>query len=284
MKRLTTKGLLAGTLLTTALLGAACVPATPSGKDWTFRATQVTVNNSQDETCVLICVNKEDEPYILNVNFRVKVASAGSASSFVTGARSNSLSNMAAGDTSALTGAQQSTATFTGVKALDVADLLNSANKLEVFGSYTWAMEEDTIGVATAAGDVAAVLKDALNSTIAASSSLPGTADLILDLIFDNLGSAFTLLLSNIPTLGLGDDALGGGFYIGLGVKGTLGGLIDTAVGTATPPVFDVPVLSLPPDIEHLGVYTMAGTKTFTGQSFSGAGGQHTYTFQSGPA
>jgi len=283
MKKFLTKGVLSGMLASTALLATACPPAPGVVlNNPTFSATSVTVNNSQDEVCVIICVNREDEPYVLNVNFRVKIGVPGSASTFVTGSRSNSLSGLGAGDSAALSGAQQATATFAGVQGLDLLDLLDTNNKLEVWGTYVWAMEEDTVGVATAAGNVADILKNALNSTIA-STSLPsdagGIVSLVLDALFDNVGGAFTLLLSNIPLLGLGDDALGGGMYIGIGAKGALGGIIDGSIGTAQIPPIAVPVLALPPDIEHVGLYTLTGAKTFGGQSFSGAGGQHTYNF-----
>jgi hypothetical protein len=165
---------------------------------------------------------------------------------------------------------------------LDVANL--SDNKLEVVGTYTWVMEKDLVGVATAAGDVADILEDALNDTLATASGVLDPS-LVLDLIFDNVGSSFTLLLSNIPLLGLGDDVLGGAFYIGIGAKGGLATTLDGLLASVTPPTFSIPVLALPPDVMNFGVFTMQNTKTFSAQRFDASClipdcGIHTYNFQ----
>ena len=194
--------------------------------------------------------------------------------------RNNNPENVPEGETRILSGAAGAPVQFNGIRRLDVADLLNTNNKLEVFVVYSWVMEEDTVPVNTAADDVKDILVDALNDTIAAGSLPSDPADL-LDLILGNLGNAFTLLLSNIPLLGLGDDVGGGAFQVGIAAKGGLAGIIDTAIGSATIPSFPIPVLDLPPDIKHVNIFTMAGTKTFTGQRFDQYGdGIHDYDFQ----
>ena len=48
-------------------------------------------------------------------------------------------------------------------------------------------------------------------------------------------------------------------------------------------PAINIPVVDVPPDIQGGGFFTMGGSKTFS-QTFTGADGQHTYGFQSGPA
>ncbi len=271
--------------ISVAMVASACTPPPPpTVKTWEFKSTQVTVNEANDCTLGLACSflgTDRDEAYVLNVAFRVKIGEANSASAWVAGSRSNDTS-VDEGQTKTLTGAAQNAATFTDVSTLDVANL--SDNKLEVVGTYTWVMEKDQVGVNVAANDVADILEDALNSTLA---SAEGELDpsLILDLIFDNLGSSFTLLLSNIPLLGLGDDALGGAFYIGIGAKGGLATTFDGLLGSIPPPNFSVPVLDLPPDVLNFGVFTMQNTKVFSGQNFDNSClipqcGEHTYTFQ----
>ena len=266
-----------------ALAAAACAPMpAPATESWTFRAEQVTINDSQDEIrepffgfCIAI-PNCDDEPYTLNIGFRVKIGVPGSASAFVVNNRTGAPS-VVGGITRVLTGDQQGAATFNGVQPLDVIDILNTNNKLEVVGVYTWASEEDTIGNGVAADAVADVFEDALNNTLA-QESLPADASFILDLVLDNILGSLGLLAQNIPLFGLGDDVLGGGLYIGIAAKGDLANIIDGAIGSTPPITFDIPLLDLPPDIDGGGFFTLGGTSNFT-QQFSGAVGTHTYDF-----
>ncbi len=86
-----------------ALFATSCTPPpAPSGQNWSVKATHVTVNDSQDETCVIICVNREDEVYVLNIGWRVKIGQPGSAQTFVNGHRSNSIGGLGAGDVRAV--------------------------------------------------------------------------------------------------------------------------------------------------------------------------------------
>ncbi len=287
MKRHTLRrSLLGGIVASTALLATAC-PGGGGGIpliNWEFKATQVTVNDAQDEVRVFgACVaipNCNDEPYIIQVATRVKVGGgAGNASGFVVSTRDVNPENVSAGTTVALTGAAQGSAVYNGIDALDILDLLDANRHMEVLVTYTWVMEEDTVPVNTAANDVKDILVTALNTTLA-TGTLPSDPNAIVQLILDNLGNAFTLLLSNIPLFGLGDDVGGGAFDIGIGAKGALGGIIDATIGTATAS-FPIPVVSLPPDIKHVNIYSMSGTKTFPGEAFNQYGdGVHTYDFQ----
>jgi hypothetical protein len=263
-------------------VAAACVPPAPTAESWTFRANSVTINDSQDEirdpifgACIAI-PNCDDEPYTLNIGFRVKIGQANSADAWVVNNRTDAPS-VGEGSTVNLTGNQQNAVTFSNVKPLDVVDLLNSSNKLEVVGVYSWSSEEDLVGNGVAADAVADVLQDALNSTLAAGS-LPSDASLILDLVLDNILGALGLLAQNIPLFGLGDDVLGGALYIGIGAKGGLADIIDGTIGSTPPITFAIPLLDLPPDIVGGGFFTMKNSKSFT-QTFSGSGGTHTYNF-----
>lgn len=271
-----------------ALVAAACVPPSSSDK-WEFKATNVTINDAQDEVrlfgaCVAI-PNCNDEPYVINIATRVKIGKANSASGFVVSSRDHNPENVPAGESRVLTGAAGAPVVYPGVQRLDIADLLNTNNKLEVMVVYTWVMEEDTVPVNTAANDVKDVLVDALNETLA-KGSVPSDPNLLLDLILDNLGNMFTLLLSNIPLLGLGDDVGGGAINVGIAAKGGLANTINATIGSADIPEFEIPVLDLPPSIKHVNIFTMGGTKTFTGQAFNqyhvlGVNdATHTYDFQ----
>jgi hypothetical protein len=282
---------LVGLVAAFAMLGAACaapapgVPPTPV--HWSFKGTNVRVDNSQDEVCVLICVNRNDEPYLLQIAWRAKIGAPGSAQAWVVGNRSNAYNDLGAGESHALVGNEQAAVSFTNITPLDVLDALNSNNQMEIFGTYTWAMEQDEVGIQAAANSVANLFKDALNATVA-NATLPNgdtdaLVDLVLDLLFANLGGAITILLSNIPLLGLGDDLLGGAFYVGIGATGTLASLIDTALTGVSIPA--LPLLGdnlIPPKIVGGGLYTLGGARNFS-QAFNGAGGQHTYDFAAGP-
>jgi hypothetical protein len=280
-----TRSRLAAVVGILAVMGvaASCVPPAPTAESWTFRANSVTVNDSQDEVrdplfglCIAI-PSCEDEPYTLNIGFRVKIGVPGSADAFVVNNRTDAPENVGEGVTVNLTGNAQNAVTWNNIKPLDVADLLNSANKLEVVGVYTWASEEDLVGNGVAADGVAGLLEDALNATLAAGS-LPSDASLILDLVLDNILGALGLLAQNIPLFGLGDDVLGGALYIGIGAKGGLADIINGTIGTTPPLTFDIPIVSLPPDIVGGGFFTFKNSKSFT-QTFSGADGTHTYNF-----
>jgi hypothetical protein len=285
----TTRVAVIGLLACMSLLAAACTepPPPPTPVNWSFRGTSMSVGNSQDETCVIFCVNSEDEPYLYQVTFRVKIGEPGSAQTSVV--KGSELSDVEAGETRTLSGGQQAQVTFNNIAPLDVVTALNPANKLEVVGTYTWAAESDVINsLAPGADAVADIFKNALNSTLA-SSTLPegdpdGLITNILDLLFNNAGSAFKLILSNIPCLGLCDDVLGGAVYIGIGVNGTLGSVVDAALTDAFIPSMELAGdNSVPPNIVGGGIYTLTGARTFT-QTFSGADGRHTYNFASGPA
>lgn len=289
----TTRSWLAGAVAMFAVIGlaASCAPTAPGGgiatTNWSFKGTSVKVNSSQDAiydpifgACIAI-PNCKDEPYLLNIGFRVKIGVPGSAQVFVVNPRTDAPENVAPGQTVNVVGtAAESKTTFNGVQALDLLDLGDPNNHLEITGTFVWASEEDSIGNGLMADGVAGVLKDALNATIGSANLTDLDASFIIDLILDNIGGAFGILANNFPTLGFGDDILGSGMYIGIGATGTLGAALDGVIGSTAFPTISIPVL---PDITGGGFYTLTGPKTFT-QTFTGGGGQHTWTMQSGPA
>ena len=277
-----------------AAIVTACVPPAPGGGggptpvNWAVEGDEVTVNNSQDETCVLgICTNTNDEPYLLQIAFKVTVGEPNSAVAWRTGSGANELSGLGAGDSQVLAGAERARATFNGIQPLDLVAALNPANKMDVLGTYTWAMESDLVSYDGNADDFAEVFEDALNAVVA-PAALPSTeeelVELIIDLIFNNAGNVLSLVLANFPLLGFGDDALGGALYLGFGANGTLGSAIDAILGGySIPNTFILGDNQIPPDIQGGGIFTLTGAKGFS-QTFTGAGGQHTYDMDTGPA
>lgn len=287
-RRHTARAATVGLLATIGVLAAACTEPTPPPPpvNWGFQATVLEVNDSQDEVCaVFVCANREDEAYLYQVAFRVKIGEPNSAQTWVV--KGAELPSTGAGEARTLTGAQQARVAFNGVQPLDVVTALNPANKLEVFGTYTWAAESDVINsLAPGADAVATLFRNALNATLA-GSQLPqgdpgGLVDNIVALLFNNAGSAFKIIASNLPCAGLCDDVLGGAVYIGIGVNGTLGALVDSALtGAVVPSMTLGGNNSVPPDIQGGGFYTLTGSTFFT-QTFTGAGGQHRYHFAAG--
>lgn len=280
-------------LSTIGLIAAACVPPVPPAPvDWSVKGTQIHSVDSQDEIRVAgVCIaipDCNDETYLITVAFRVKIGEPGSAQAWVV--KGSTKNGVAEGNTYTLTGGQQGTVSFPAVQPLDVLDALNPDNKMEVIGTYTWAAEEDWIdSLSGGANAVADAFEGALNSLVATATlpdqDVPDLIDLVLDVLFNNIGSAFRLILSNIPCLGLCDDVLGGRVYVGLGATGTLGSLIDDAlVGASVPAINLVGDNSVPPNIQGGGLFTLTGAKTFANQSFVGAGGHHQYNLVSGPA
>jgi hypothetical protein len=288
---------LAAIVTTIGLTAMACAAAPspgapPSPINWSFKATSMTVNASQDavyDPIFHLCISLagcSDEPYLIHIAFRVRIGQPGSADAWVV--KSDTLPSTSAGQTRTLTGGQQGTVTFNNVQPLDVLDALNSNNKMDIVGTYTWAAEEDVINsLSTGAGAIANIFKTALNNTLAVGTLPNGDTNalvqLILNALFNNIGNPFSLIASNIPCLGLCDDVLGGSIHIGIGATGTLASLIDTALASVTIPNVAIPLVDVPPDIQGGSIYTMGGTKTAT-QVYTGAGGQHTWNYVSGPA
>jgi hypothetical protein len=276
------------------LTAAACAPTGggggPATHNFTFGATSVTVNSSNDYTppCIFgVCLSPaNDEPYVIDIGFTVKVGQANSATDAVV-VGDNQWSGIfdqgpGEGDSASMTGSASGAVTFPNVPLLDVGDLLNTNNHLEIAGVWSWAMEADLLGVsgiATTAGDA---IKTVLNSTLA-TGSLPSDPNALVSSIIGVLGNnIFPLLGSGLASIipFAGDDAIGSRFYVGLGVTGSLKTIVDAAVGSVTFPSLTIPVLSDPPDIDGGAIFSL-GAKTFSNQVMTNGGvqGQHTYTF-----
>jgi hypothetical protein len=284
------RGIALATIVAAASLVAACTPtgpitapSVPKG-NFSFTANQVTVNESQDKTCLLVCVGANDEPYVINIGFSVQVGKANSATTQVV-VGDNQWSGAfdqgpGEGGTDVFDAGQSAKVSFNNVPLLDVADLAWTTNHLTVTGVWSWAMEADLLGVSGLATASADALKSVLNSTLASTSGSTDANALInqvLSAITDNLLPALGgLVASFIPFAG--DDALGSRIYIGLGTRGTLQSIADSAVAGVSIPPIAIPVLDVPPDILGGSIVTL-GNKAFNGQVMqtSGQQGKHTY-------
>lgn len=252
-------------LATVITLGAACTPPPyiypgPPTANWQYKTTSFHVNEEQD--CVLICSLYSDEPYSLNIAFRVKVGQDGSAATWVV--EGDSGSDVDAGETYNTSGGQQATTQFPAVNMVDVLDLAFGA-KLEIAGMWTWAMEEDWIGVNGAATTVAGLMLTALD--VVESATLPSDTSQIVSMLLGSLGFGGVLSILGTTLLGvtgLQDDAVGSRLYIGLGVTGTLGATIDATANSVTFPALALPVISIPPDIEGGRLFRLGALPSWT--------------------
>lgn len=265
-------------------LTAACVPEAPAGETWSFRANSVRIDDMQDLYVPLL--NTGDEPYLINIGFRVKLNQANSASAWVVNTNNSAPQQVSEGSTRTLTGNQRAQVNFSNVQPLDILDFLNESNRLEIVGVYTWSVEEDQISatLATAANSTATLLRNVLNDTVA-KMEVPGDLGDLLGMIMSNLGPALGIALGNVPLFGLGDDVLGGSLHIGVGVKGAAADIINGAIGSTPFPSINIPA-EVPPAIQGGNFFvTSGGTRTFnqtySGSSgFFGVGGKHTYNFE----
>ncbi len=281
---------------TVGLMGAACTPPAPYGgppkANVAFKATSVTVNSSNDKTCVIFCVGANDEPFNINVWFRMTIGVANSATTgVVTGANAwPGLFDQGPGEGGSHTYApnEQGAVNFNDMAMPDVADLLQGA-KIEIAGVWSWKMEADLIGVGSVATTAANSLKTVLNSVLG-GATLPSDPSQIVDLIFQalggfgnglaTLGSTLASLFPSIPFPT--DDVMGSAMYVGVGASGTLSNIIASAAASVAFPSIAIPVVSNPPDIGGGKIFSLGQANSFSNNyTNSGVQGQHTtsYTF-----
>jgi len=78
-------------------------------------------------------------------------------------------------------------------------------------------------------------------------------------------GGAFSLLGTTLlGVTGLQDDAVGSRMYLGLGVTGALGAIIDATAGGTTFPALALPIINIPPDIEGGRLFRLGAVASFT--------------------
>ncbi len=264
-----------------ALVGAACVtpgsppPAQTQG-NFQIKANSLTVIDNNNDG---FGVSEWDEPYLINLNFRVWFNHANSAQTFVVHNVSNELpcpggpnggifgvngnGSCSDGESSAVPAAMGLNQ-FPNLKLVDVADLIYGYQP-EVAGTVSFAYEEDQVfgsgNVADTVSSFANALKNVLNATVA-TGQLPSDGEDAAALIVDVIGDVFLSFIGNtllglLSGLGNADDLIGVAPIIGVGINGTLATLANAA-GLGGTPV--------------LGgrIYTFSGTPsvnvTYTGQ------------------
>lgn len=263
-----------------AVVAAACGTPPPSPTDPTnfqFKVNRVTVLNHNDD----FIYGSKDEPYAMNLWFRVRLGEPGSAQTGVAGNRAGAVSSLGNGQSANLPPAGQGLVDFNGVKLLDWDQVADGSNKLEIIGVWTWAMERDDVSVAGVANNAMSILRDALNLTIA-QGGLPEDPSKLVGLITDDIGRTIQLiagaLFGSIP--GIPDDAIGSRFYVGLGTRGTLGQIVEeTASGVALPSI-SIPIVTVPPDIGGGRIFSLDRDHTFNGEIFDQGQGRHAYDLQ----
>ncbi|NLA37395.1 MAG: hypothetical protein GX868_17155 [Actinobacteria bacterium] len=293
MKLSRMKAALGGGLVATAMIASSCVTETPAPTK-TFKATSVTVNNTNDDLNIT-CFCTKDEPKVINIGFRVKVGVANSAATVVAiGANQwNGVfdQGLAAGESHNYSGGQQAAVTFANISSPDVLNLA-AGTPLEVVGYWAWKVEDDGILAANAnamANTIASVLNNALNTYVAAGQ-LPSDPNAIVQMVLDSIfqqgflsliGTGLGALLNNLNILS--DDVLGSAMYIGVGSSGSLAGIINGVASGIQFPSVAIPTLEVPPDIGGGAIFSTEGARTFVdGSTNVGVDGKHTTTYTFG--
>jgi hypothetical protein len=244
-----------------ALAGAACttgggIPLPPQSQgNFQIKANTLTVIDHNNDG--LFGAGEWDEPYLINLNFRVWFNHPGSAATFVVDDVSNELTcpggpdgglfgvngngSCSNGESSAVPAAMGLNQ-FPNLKSVDVADLVYGYQP-EVAGTVSFAYEEDQLfgsgNVADTVADFADALTDILNSTIAVGV-LPADGNAAAALLVDVIGDVFlgfigNTLLGLLSGLGNADDLIGIAPIIGVGINGTLASLANAAGLSGTP-------------------------------------------------
>lgn len=262
--------------LPAAIVAACSVPpgTAPPTSNFRFTVNRISVVEHNDT----FLYGRRDEVFAVNLWFRVRVDDPGSAQVGIAGNRSVAYDDLGNGESRALPPAEQATVGFDGLRLLDVGDLLNPANKLEIVGSWTWAMDRDDVSIAGVQANILEVVRDALNAVVAAGQ-IPENPEDLVPVLLGDFGDAFDLiagaLFASIP--GIPDDAVGSRFYVGIGATGVLSNIIDAAVGSTPFPTVAIPIVSVPPDIDGGAIFSLGHNNSFTGQVMSSGDGRHDY-------
>lgn len=285
------------------VLGACTVPASVPPADFTFRATEVAADAQTGEyfysqSCTYFLSNCYDEPYLVNIWFRVRYGVADSADAGVVSARSASPEVTvctrahqppcpAGSDHEVLqagAGRNGAQVSFSQVPRLNLVDLADPSKALEVVGVWTWALEEDWAGNPVPKV-LAPLIEELLNETIAAGE-VPEDPNQIPQDVIDEFSEAIELGGSALQAaleeflLSVGDDLLGSRLYLFVGSSGGLATTIDLAS-------VDASGISL--GLQSIGIPDVAGVSirstqpaTFTGERFEGAGAVNRYDLAAG--
>jgi hypothetical protein len=257
-----------------ALVAGACslpAPGATGTHSFIFEASKVTVVHHNDS----FLYGTRDEPFTYNIWFRVKYGVPGSAQVGVAGNRDSAFNDLGDGQSHVYSGEQGAPVTFNNVKLLDIPDLIQPNNALEIVGTWTWAMEQDDISVKQVADDTASVMKDILNAVVA-SGNPPTDPNALVGIVTSDIGRVLRLvagaLFDSIP--GLPDDAVGSRIYVGLSTGGTLSNIVDAALAAAQAsiPAVQIPIVTVPPDIDGGTVFSLGHNSKFTNEVFADNG------------
>lgn len=255
-----------------AVVATACTPGPGPGAqmdDFEFQANRVEVVSHNDS----FVYGTRDEVYQYNIAFRVKVGVPGSADAFLAGNRNLAFNDLGDGEEHFYGGAEQATAVFEDVSTPDVADLA-TPGRLEIVGVWSWAMDRDDVAVTGVVNESISVVENTLEQFVA-SGTVPSNPDDIVDQLLgdfgDIVGFAASALFSSVP--GIPDDPIGSRFYVGVGSRGTLAGVIDAA--STTVPGIEIPIVTVPPDIGGITIFSTGGNRQFLDQVFDQGQGRH---------
>ena len=218
-----------------------------------------------------------DEPFVYNLWFRVKVGVPGSAQVGIVGDRFQAFDDLGDGQSTSWSAASAEV-DFPNVQLLDVLDLANPVNGLEIVGTWTWAMEQDDVTVLPARR-AAGVMENALDATVA--GTVPSDPNALISCALGTTSARRSPwiaggLFDSIP--GIPDDAIGSRFYVGVAAKGSLAG--DHQRRHVNFLTVDIPVISVPLNIDGGMIFAPDGGRNIGGQQFSSSGARHDYDLQ----
>lgn len=266
-------------LLVTAMFAAACTPAPPVTSSWAVQA-KTFINVDQNPDWEAPDYDRYDEPYIMQVAFRVTIGVENSAQTWLVHNYPQIICksedgtkpagpNTVVGDRTCAIPEKMGTVTFPAVTQPDITDL-NEGAPIEILGTLGIMYEKDAIfegGPKELWQGVAGAMKPILNNLLG-SGALPETpediAALLGDVLGDALGAVGGILLGTIAGLGNPDDLIG----IAPSIFIASGGVLRDLLGGLLPPVIDLVNAALKADPDgafpdglpiHLGVTNNSG-------------------------
>ena len=264
-------------LIAVSLVVASCTLPAPAQRTWKIKADSLEVIDQEDW-------DPGDEPYVIQLGFRSKLGVPNSAQSWVN-SQCNNFSGMPVTDT-ATPGSTHyfppgaADITFPQVQNLDIGDILLETANLEIFGTFTFVMERDTLlgtcaWTETINNVMPGLLVDSLNLLIG-QQPIPPTEQQLVDLIVNQIDNFLAAAIGALAiqlegVLGGADDLLGLVAQIHLPMAGTLASLVDLGLNLAglSNGVLDVPELGENVKVRvgnllpSLTTFTLAGTPSY---------------------
>jgi hypothetical protein len=234
------KAVVAGAIVAAvSMIVASCTLPAPAKRVWKVKADSIEVVDQEDW-------DPGDEPYAIQLGFRSKLGVANSSQSWVNSQCTNGTGMPATdvagpGETYSFPpGAAD--IVFPEVQNLDVGDILLQSAPFEIFGTFTFVMERDTLlgtcaWTETIVNSMPGILRDSLNLLIAAQP-VPPTQEQLVQLIIDQIDNFLSLVVGALliqleGVLGGQDDLLGLVAQIHLPMAGTLANLLNFGLNLA---------------------------------------------------